>query len=172
MEKIVLGGGCFWCLEAAYHMIPGVHSVVSGYSGGQYPNPSYEEVCSGRSGHAEVVEIEFNPSAIRLEKILYIFWKIHDPTTLNRQGADVGTQYRSCIFYLNDKQKKAIETQIKNLEESKVYQNPIVTQVNPLKVFYPTESYHQNYYKNHPEQGYCQLVIAPKLASLSQDLLK
>jgi methionine-S-sulfoxide reductase len=166
MEKIVLGGGCFWCLEAAYQTIPGITKVTSGYSGGEMPNPSYKEVCGGQTGHAEVVEVEFDPNKLSLDKILLIFWKIHDPTSLNRQGADVGTQYRSCIFYLNEEQKSVIDKHINALVENQVYDSPIVTQIAPLGTFYPAEEYHQNYFKNHPEQGYCQLVIAPKLAKL------
>ncbi|MBC7471936.1 MAG: peptide-methionine (S)-S-oxide reductase MsrA [candidate division SR1 bacterium] len=170
MENIVLGGGCFWCLEAAYQLIKGVTKITSGYSGGETINPSYETVCDGKTGHAEVVEIEYDHTVITLNELLIIFWKIHDPTSLNRQGGDVGTQYRSCIFYLNEGQKKIIETQIKALTENKTFASPIVTQVAPLDIFYVAEEYHQNYYLKHPEQGYCQFVIGPKLSKLKEIL--
>jgi peptide-methionine (S)-S-oxide reductase len=166
MEKIILGGGCFWCLEACYQEVNGISKVVSGYSGGSVLDPTYEDVCMGITGHAEVVELEYNPNIITLDKILLIFWKIHDPTTLDRQGADVGTQYRSCIFYQNDTQKEIIQMQIQTLVFNKIFDSPIVTQVLPFRVFYPAEGYHQNYYRNHPEQGYCKLTINPKLAKL------
>jgi peptide-methionine (S)-S-oxide reductase len=166
MEKIILGGGCFWCLEACYQEVNGISKVVSGYSGGSVLDPTYEDVCMGITGHAEVVELEYNPNIITLDKILLIFWKIHDPTTLDRQGADVGTQYRSCIFYQNDTQKEIIQMQIQTLVINKIFDSPIVTQVLPFHVFYPAEAYHQNYYRNHPELGYCKLTINPKLAKL------
>jgi peptide-methionine (S)-S-oxide reductase len=170
MEKIVLGGGCFWCLEACYQEVQGVTQVTSGYSGGSDPNPSYENVCRGTTGHAEVVELIYDQNIVTLDQILTIFWKIHDPTTLNKQGADVGTQYRSCIFYFDDAQRITINNQIQVLSENQVFKSPIVTQVALLDIFYPAEEYHQNYFRNHPEQGYCQLVINPKLAKLKQIL--
>jgi methionine-S-sulfoxide reductase len=172
IQSIILGGGCFWCLEAAFQEVPGVTKVVSGYAGGVSPDPSYEQVCSGKTGHAEVVLVEFDTDKTSLDQILYLFWKLHDPTSLNKQGHDVGTQYRSCIFYTTDEQLQKIEEQIKILEDEHIYDNPIVTQVEKLTQFYRAEDYHQNYYKQHPEQGYCQLVIAPKLNKLKEILGK
>lgn len=162
VTEIILGGGCFWCLEAVYQRIEGVISVTSGYSGGEVTNPTYEQVCNGKTGHAEVVKIQFDPKIISLEDILRIFWKIHDPTSLNRQGADVGSQYRSAIYYTNQNQVDVIHSSI--LNEQKNYSNNIVTEVKPLDAFYQAEDYHQNYFNNHPYQGYCQAVIHPKLA--------
>jgi peptide-methionine (S)-S-oxide reductase len=162
-EHIVLGGGCFWCLEAVYQQVKGVESVASGYAGGETDNPTYRVVCSGGTGHAEVVDVEFDPSQVSLRDLLEIFFVIHDPTTLNRQGADVGTQYRSVIFYQGESQKTVSEAIIKELSDNGVYKDPIVTQLTTLETFYPAEAYHQNYYQNHPEQGYCQVVINPKL---------
>lgn len=171
--KIVLGGGCFWCLEAAFQMVHGVEQVQSGYAGGDTSNPSYEQVVRGGTGHAEVVQIDFDEALISLENILNIFWTIHDPTSLNRQGADVGTQYRSVIFYADDAQKKAAENSLE--EAQKLWDKPIVTSIEALEMFYPAEAYHKDYFKNHPEQAYCQMVINPKLAKLRKlhhDLLK
>jgi methionine-S-sulfoxide reductase len=162
-EEITLGGGCFWCLDAIYREIRGVEKVFSGYSGGSVANPTYEEVCAGSTGHAEVVQITFNPRIITLEKLLQIFFVIHDPTTLNRQGADVGTQYRSIIFYRNQKQKDVIDKVIGEVKKDKVYENPIVTEVVPFKSFYAAEDYHQDYYSQNREQGYCRVIINPKL---------
>lgn len=162
-ETITLGGGCFWCVEAVFQRVKGVENVVSGYSGGQIANPTYREVTSGLTGHAEVVQVSFDPKVISLEKILEVFFKTHDPTTLNRQGADVGTQYRSVIFYHNDKQQKIAQNIIKRLTEEKIWDNPIVTELSPLKAFYRAEDYHQNYFNRNPAQGYCQFVIVPKL---------
>lgn len=162
-EEITLGGGCFWCLDAIYREIRGVEKVLSGYSGGSVANPTYEEVCTGSTGHAEVVQITFNPRIITAEKLLQIFFVIHDPTTLNRQGADVGTQYRSIIFYRNQKQKDVIDKVIGELKKDKVYKNPIVTAVVPFQSFYAAEDYHQDYYSQNREQGYCQVIINPKL---------
>lgn len=166
-ESIVLGGGCFWCLEAVFQRVRGVEQVITGYSGGTTPNPSYEEVCDGNTGHAEVVKIVFDPAAISLETILQIFWTIHNPTTLNQQGADVGTQYRSAIYYKSEAQKKLVE---KSLHEDAQpnWQNKIVTEIKKLDTFYPAEDYHQNYFNNHPEAAYCQIVINPKIAKLKQ----
>jgi len=163
-ETATLAGGCFWCLEAVYDQLKGVTSVVSGYAGGSVPNPSYEAVCSGRTGHAEVVQIEFDPSVVSYQNLLDVFFTIHDPTTLNRQGNDVGTQYRSAIYYHSPEQKETAERTIAALTESKLWPNPIVTEVTPFDTFYPAEGYHQEYYANHPYQGYCQVIIAPKVA--------
>jgi peptide-methionine (S)-S-oxide reductase len=172
LETITLGGGCFWCIEAAFVQIRGVESVISGYAGGHTPNPSYEEVCSGKTGHAEVCQIQFDPRQISCKEILEIFFSIHDPTTLNRQGADIGTQYRSIILYHNEEQKALAGELIQSLEKEKVFDNPIVTQIEALDKFYPAESYHQNYYARNPYQGYCQAVIAPKLQKLRQKYLQ
>ena len=171
-ETIVLGGGCFWCLEAAYSRTKGVESAVSGYAGGSVDKPLYEQVCSGRTGHAEVVKVVFDPAQITLEDILYIFFVIHDPTTLNRQGHDVGTQYRSVVFYTNEKQKEATERIIKELTQEKVYDDPFVTEVLPLPEFFEAEEYHQHYFSRNPDQAYCQAVIAPKLAKFRQKYSK
>jgi len=162
-ETIVLGGGCFWCVEAVFQRAKGVEKVVSGYAGGRIANPTYREVTSGLTGHAEVVKITYNPKEISLAMILEVFFKTHDPTTLNRQGADVGTQYRSVIFYNNESQKAIAEEIIKRLTSEKIWDKPIVTELSPLKAFYMAEDYHQNYYNRNPAQGYCQFVIVPKL---------
>ena len=164
MEQITLGGGCFWCVEAIFKRVKGVKSVTSGYAGGQTSNPSYDLVCSGTTGHAEVCQIQFDPNEISLKDILYIFFKTHDPTTVNRQGADIGSQYRSVIFYQNDNQKRVAEQMVRELNLRGVFKNPIVTQIEALDTFYPAEDYHQNYYERNPSAGYCQYVIAPKLA--------
>jgi len=174
-EEITLGGGCFWCLDAVYREIKGVEKVVSGYSGGSIANPTYEEVCAGKTGHAEVVQITFNPQIITAEKLIQIFFAIHDPTTLNRQEADVGTLYRSIIFYRNQKQKDVIDKVIRGLKKDKVYKNLIVTEVVPFQSFYAADSYHQDYYSQNKEQGYCRIIINPKLEKLKkifQDNLK
>ncbi len=163
-EKATLGAGCFWCVEAVFERIPGVQSVVAGYAGGSKQNPTYEEVCTGTTGHAEVAQIAFDPSVVSFDKILEIYWKAHDPTTLNRQGADVGTQYRSVIFYEGEQQKAAAEQSKK--EAQKLFQDPIVTEIQPLTVFYKAENYHQDYYKNNPHAPYCTFVIKPKLKKL------
>ena len=160
-ERIVLGGGCFWCIEAVYRNVKGVASAVSGYAGGRRPNPSYEQVCTGVSGHAEIVDITYDADIISLAEILDIFFVIHDPTTLNQQGADKGTQYRSVIYYENDAQKNVIEQSIEKAQQN--YTDTIVTEVSPLPEVYPAETYHQNYYNLNASQGYCQVVIAPKL---------
>lgn len=161
MEKALLGGGCFWCIEAVYSRVEGVESAISGYAGGERKNPSYEQVCTGVSGHAEVVEITYNPNVISYKELLEIFWAIHDPTTLNAQGADKGTQYRSVIYYTNGEQREAAEHSIRQEQENR--SDPIVTELSPAPEFYPAESYHQNYYNEHPTQGYCAVVIAPKV---------
>jgi peptide-methionine (S)-S-oxide reductase len=165
-EIATLGGGCFWCTEAVFSELKGVEQVEPGYSGGSVPNPTYEQVCSGTTGHAEVVQITFNPSVISFKEVLDVFFATHDPTTLNRQGNDVGTQYRSVIFYHNEEQKATAEKVIEELTEAKTWDEPIVTQVEPFKAFYEAEDYHKNYFKRHPEQVYCQAIIAPKVAKL------
>lgn len=162
-ETITLGGGCYWCVEAVYENLKGVKSVVSGFSGGKNANPSYEEVCSGTTGHAEVVQITFDKNVTSLDEIFKVFFTVHDPTTLNRQGADKGTQYRSVIFYNNEEQKKEAQSIISELNKAKVYQNPIVTTLEPFTKFYKAEDYHQNYYANNKNQPYCQMVIQPKI---------
>ena len=162
----VFGGGCFWCLQAIFNRLKGVTKVTSGYAGGQVQKPSYEQVCSGRTGHAEVVKIDFDPETVNYRNLLEVFFKAHDPTTPNRQGADVGSQYRSIILYSVESQKKAADDYIEELKKTKAFENPIVTELKPLEVFYPAEAYHQDYYQLHPEKGYCQAVIAPKLAKL------
>jgi peptide-methionine (S)-S-oxide reductase len=160
-ETLVLGGGCFWCLDATYQLVPGVKSVVSGYAGGTTVNPSYEAVCTGGTGHAEVVKIEYDPALTSVEKLLEFFWKIHDPTSLNAQGDDHGTQYRSIILYANDAQKTAAE---KSKAEAQVkFADPIVTELVPLKVFYPAEDYHQDYFRKNPSSGYCRFVVKAKV---------
>ncbi|AWK02941.1 peptide-methionine (S)-S-oxide reductase [Flavobacterium crocinum] len=163
LETITLGGGCYWCVEAVYEDLNGVKSVVSGFSGGNVANPTYEEVCTGETGHAEVVQITYDKTVTDINEIFKVFFTVHDPTTLNRQGADVGTQYRSVIFYKNAEQKKAAESIIADLNKAKVYKKPIVTKVEPFKVFYKAEDYHQNYYANNKNQPYCKMVIQPKL---------
>ncbi len=164
LEVATLGGGCFWCLEAVFDDLQGVTDVVSGYAGGHVQNPDYKSVCSGRTGHAEVVQVTFDPSVVAFEDVLGIFFAIHDPTTLNRQGADVGTQYRSAIYYHSDAQKATAEAMITRLNAEHIWPNPIVTEVTAAPVFYPAEDYHQEYFKRNPYQGYCQAVISPKVA--------
>ncbi len=163
-EVATLAGGCFWCLDAVYRMLKGVTKVESGYAGGNVSNPSYKDVCSGTTGHAEVVQITFDPSVISYRDLLGVFFTIHDPTTLNRQGADVGTQYRSAIFYHSPEQKATAEQVIAELAEQKVWDDPIVTEVTPVSAYYGAEGYHQNYYAGNQEQPYCAVVIAPKVA--------
>jgi len=162
-ETIVLGGGCFWCTEAVFDRVQGVLDVESGYSNGQTVNPSYEQVCTGRTGHAEVVKVTFDPAEISLHEILEIFFVVHDPTTLNRQGNDVGTQYRSGIYYLDAAQRQVAEDVIREIGESKTYRSPIVTEVEPLANYSTAEAYHQDYFLNHPNQGYCAFVVGPKV---------
>lgn len=169
-ETITVGGGCFWCIEAVFQKVPGVESVVSGYAGGNTENPTYEQVCSGNTGHAEVAQITFQTNRISLGKILEHFWDAHDPTTLNRQGADVGTQYRSVIFYTTEAQKSAAEKS--KAEAQKKFKNPIVTEIQPLKKFYPAEAYHQDYYNRNPNQGYSRAVIKPKVDKIESKLKK
>jgi len=163
LETIVLGGGCYWCVEAVYENLVGVEKVVSGFAGGKVENPSYEEVCTGTTGAAEVVEITYDKTKTSLDEIFKVFFTVHDPTTLNRQGADVGTQYRSAIFYKNEEQKKAAESIITDLDNSKVYPSKIVTTLEPFKAFYKAKDYHQNYYQNNKNQPYCEMVIQPKI---------
>lgn len=162
-ETIVLGGGCFWCTEAVFDRVQGVLDVESGYSNGQVVNPSYEQVCTGRTGHSEVVKLVFDPAQITLREILEIFFVVHDPTTLNRQGNDAGTQYRSGIYYANDDQKRVAEDVIREIGASKTYRDPVVTEVLPLANYSAAEAYHQDYFKNNPNQGYCAFVVGPKV---------
>ena len=170
-EVATLAGGCFWCLEASYQQLKGVEKVVSGYAGGHIPNPDYRTVCTGATGHAEVVQITYDPVVITYGDLLDVFFTIHDPTTLNRQGNDVGTQYRSAIYYHTPEQKQIAEDKIRALAAEGIWKNPIVTEVTPLDVFYPAEDYHQNYYNNNPYQGYCRVVVAPKVAKVRQKYL-
>ena len=160
-ETALLGGGCFWCIEAVYRRVKGVISAVSGYAGGSMPDPGYRAVCGGGTGHAEVVQVTFDPDVISYAEILEIFWTIHDPTSLNRQGADVGTQYRSVIFYADEAQRETAEASMAEAQEA--FDAPIVTELSPAPHFYPAEAYHRQYYDRNPEQGYCQVVIAPKV---------
>ncbi len=167
-ELATLGGGCFWCTEALFQMLPGVKTVVSGYAGGHTENPTYKQICQGDTGHAEVIQIEFDPRKVSYETILATFWEAHDPTTLNRQGADVGTQYRSIILYHSEAQKTAAEKS--KAAAQKDFAQPIVTEIVPLKKFYKGEDYHQNYYRSNPNQGYCRVVIQPKVEKFEQKL--
>lgn len=164
--QATLGGGCFWCVEAVYLMLEGVEQVVSGYAGGHVENPSYRAVCTGTTGHAEVVQITFDPEIISYEDLLYVFWRAHDPTTLNRQGADVGPQYRSIILTHDDEQRMIAERSLAETDASDLYRDPIVTEIVPLTHFYPAEAYHQDYYRNNPNQGYCRAVIDPKVRKM------
>lgn len=163
LKKATFGGGCFWCVEAVFERLKGVKSAVSGYAGGNVENPTYKQICTGTTGHAEVCQIEYDPSVITYKELLEVFFYTHDPTTLNRQGNDVGTQYRSVIFYHDDEQKQAAEEYIKELNAKGVWDNPIVTELSSLTKFYPAEGYHQDYYANNPNEGYCRVVINPKL---------
>ena len=168
LETITLAGGCYWCVEAVYENLNGVQSAVSGYAGGKNVNPTYEDVSTGKSGYAEVVQITYDKNATNLDEIFKVFFIVHDPSTLNRQGADVGTQYRSAIFYKNEAQKKAAQTIINAMKKASIYDRPIVTTLELLTKFYKAEDYHQNYYRQHPEQGYCAFVVAPKVAKARQ----
>lgn len=163
VQTATFGAGCFWCTEAVFLNVKGVTKVVSGYTGGKVKNPTYREICTGMTGHAEVTQITFDPVVVSFEELLEVFWNTHDPTTLNRQGADEGTQYRSAVFYADENQKALAEAYKKQLEASHVYKNPIVTEITTLTTFYPAEDYHQNYYELNPNQGYCQYVIRPKV---------
>lgn len=171
-EQATLAGGCFWCLEAVYELLAGVTSVQSGYAGGDVPDPTYEEVCDGTTGHAEVVQVEFDPDVISYRDLLDVFFTIHDPTQLNRQGHDVGTQYRSAIFTHSEEQRAAAESAIANLTAQGLWDAPVVTTVEPLTAFYPAEEYHAQYYRRNPWQPYCQVVIAPKVAKARQKFLE
>jgi peptide-methionine (S)-S-oxide reductase len=162
-EKATFGSGCFWCTEAVFERLNGVNKVVSGYAGGTVENPTYEQVCSGKTGHAEVTQITYDPKVITYDELLEVFWRTHDPTTLNRQGNDVGTQYRSVIFYHNEEQKPLAEKYKEELNKSGAWDKPIVTEIKPFTNFYPAENYHQNYYDNNPAQPYCSFVITPKV---------
>jgi len=163
LQLATFGSGCFWCSEAIFERVKGVTSVISGYSGGKVDNPTYEDVCSGKTGHAEVVQIKFDSALVSYDELLEIFWKTHNPTTLNRQGADVGTQYRSVIFYHDDYQMKKAENYKSELDKAKIWKDSIVTEISPFKKFYPAEKYHQDYYEQNPNQGYCSFVITPKI---------
>jgi len=171
-ELATLAGGCFWCLEAVFEQLRGVTKVASGYSGGHVPNPSYEAVCTGTTGHAEVVQVTFNPDELSYRDLLGVFFTLHDPTTLDRQGGDVGTQYRSAIFYHDDQQRRTAEEIVRELEAEHVLDDPIVTKIEPLKAFYPAEEYHREYYRRNSNQPYCRAVIAPKVAKLRRKYLE
>jgi peptide-methionine (S)-S-oxide reductase len=168
LKTATFGAGCFWCTEAVFLNVNGVTKVVSGYSGGKVKNPSYREVCTGQTGHAEVTQITYDPKIVSFEDLLEVFWNTHDPTTLNRQGADEGTQYRSVVFYNDEEQKKIAEQYKKQLEASRVYKSPVVTEISPLTNFYPAEDYHQNYFALNPNQAYCQYVIRPKVEKFKE----
>lgn len=171
-EIATLANGCFWCSEAIFSRLKGVKSVVPGYSGGKVENPTYDDVCTGETGHAEAAQIEFDPTVIPYEKLLDVFWHTHDPTTLNRQGNDIGTQYRSAIFYHNDKQREIAEKSKRDLEESSIYRDPIVTEIVPFKKFYIAEDYHKKYYEQHQDAPYCRYVIDPKIQKLLKQYAK
>jgi len=162
-KTVVFAGGCFWCTEAIFEELKGVEKVVSGYSGGKIANPTYEQVCTGSTGHAECTQITYNPTQITFAELLEVFWMTHDPTTLNRQGADSGTQYRSAIFYTDEDQKLEAIAYKAKLEKEKIWSDPIVTEITKFEKFYPAENYHQEYYQNNPNQGYCRIVITPKI---------
>jgi peptide-methionine (S)-S-oxide reductase len=171
-ETATLAGGCFWCLEAVFDELKGIQSVESGYAGGHVENPSYRAVCNGNTGHAEVVRVQFDPNVISYRDLLNVFFAIHDPTTLNRQGADVGTQYRSSIFHHSPGQKETAETLIRELNEQKIWDHPIVTEVVPISNYYAAEDYHQEYFANNPNQPYCQAVVAPKVSKFRKHFLE
>jgi peptide-methionine (S)-S-oxide reductase len=169
-EQATLGGGCFWCTEAVFQRVKGVQSVISGYSGGSVMNPTYNQVCTGDTGHAEVIQVTFDPAVVSFAEILEVFWKTHDPTTLNRQGHDRGTQYRSVVFYRTDEQRRSAEEQKKKLDAAKVFDGPIVTEITRFTEFYPAEKNHQNFYLANPQNGYCRAIILPKLEKLEKVL--
>jgi peptide-methionine (S)-S-oxide reductase len=171
-EVATLAGGCFWCIEAVFREVDGVENVISGYTGGTTVNPTYQQVCTGETGHAEAVQVTFDPARISYREILEIFFSVHDPTTLNRQGADLGTQYRSAILYHNEQQKAAVAEFIGELDKARLWEKPIVTQIAPLNRFYPAEDYHREYFSQHPEQAYCQMVISPKVNKFRQQWAK
>lgn len=168
-QKITFGNGCFWCTEAIFQSLKGVLSVTSGYMGGHVDNPTYKQVCTGTTGHAEVIALEYDADVLSLDELLLVFFKTHNPTTLNRQGNDVGTQYRSAIFYTTDEQKAAAEAMIKTLTDEKVFDSPIVTEITPASKFYKAEAYHQNYFNDNPGQSYCAFVIQPKLNKFAKE---
>jgi peptide-methionine (S)-S-oxide reductase len=175
LEKVTFGEGCFWCCEAVFQRLRGVQSVESGYSGGNVDKPTYEQVCSGRTGHAEVIQVTYDPAQISFDELLKVFWQTHDPTTLNQQGHDVGTQYRSAVFYHSDEQKRIAEEYKRQLDKSGTFKSPIVTEITQFKNFYPAENYHQNYFNANPTQRYCEFVIRPKVEKFNKefkDLLK
>jgi peptide-methionine (S)-S-oxide reductase len=163
LEKATFGSGCFWCTEAVFDELAGVESAVSGYSGGHVPNPTYEQICTGLTGHAEVIQVTYDPEKISYAELLEVFWQTHDPTTLNRQGPDIGTQYRSAIFYHNEEQRREAEHHKRKLDESGAFNASIVTEINEFEKFYPAEDYHQEFYANNPRQGYCRAVVRPKV---------
>ena len=169
MEQATFGGGCFWCTEAVFQNLKGVSKVVSGYMGGHKENPSYDDICTGESGHAEIIQIDYDPGQISFEDLLLVFFKTHDPTTLNRQGNDVGTQYRSVVFYENQEQKIAAENMIDQLDKEMIFESPIITEVTPISKFYEAEDYHQNYFNNNANKGYCAYVIQLKLVKFTKD---
>lgn len=172
LEQATLAGGCFWCLEAAFLELRGVEHVISGYAGGHVDNPTYQQVCSGLTGHAEVVQIAFDPRVITFKDLLEVFFTIHDPTTLNRQGYDVGTQYRSAIYYHSEEQKTIAQATIAEITATGIWDDPIVTEVSPLPHFYPAEDYHHRYFENNPKQPYCRAVVEPKVAKVRQKFLQ
>lgn len=169
LEKATFGSGCFWCTEALFQQLRGVESVVSGYSGGKVDNPTYEQICTGRTGHAEVIQITYDPKQISFDDLLKVFWQTHDPTTLNQQGADKGTQYRSAVFYHNDEQRKVAEGYKAQLDKSKTFDAPIVTEITKFEKFYPAENYHQKYFQTNPAQSYCAFVIRPKVEKFRKE---
>ena len=169
LQRITFGNGCFWCTEAVFKSVKGIQNVASGYMGGHTENPTYQDVCTGNTGHAEVIDLEYDVDEVSFDEILLIFFKTHDPTTLNRQGADIGTQYRSAIFYYSDEQKQQAEAMIKKLTDESVYDKPIVTEITPASKFYKAEGYHQNYFANNPHNSYCSVVIQPKLNKFAKE---
>jgi len=171
-EVATVGGGCFWCIEAIFSEVAGVEKAESGYAGGTVPNPTYEQVCSGRTGHAEVVQVTFDPTILSYKDLLRIFFTVHDPTTVNRQGADVGTNYRSVIFYHNDEQRSQASEIIREVDQAGIWNGPIVTQLEPYEAFYKAEDYHQEYFKNNPNQSYCRVVIAPKVRKFREHYMQ
>jgi len=171
-EQAILAGGCFWCLDAVFRQLRGVELVESGYAGGTVPNPTYRHVCTGETGHAEAVRITFDPNVISYRDLLGVYFTVHDPTTLNRQGGDVGTQYRSAVYYVNDAQRQAARDVMDELTKEKVWDDPIVTELEPAPTFYPAEEYHQDYYENNAQQPYCAVVIAPKVAKVRKKYLE
>jgi len=175
LETATFGTGCFWCTEAVFQQLRGVESVTSGYSGGDVVNPTYEQVCDGSTGHAEVIQVKFDPAAISYDELLKVFWQTHDPTTPNQQGNDIGTQYRSAIFYHSDEQRRVAEAYKQQLDDSKTFSSAIVTEITPFKNFYAAEKYHQNYFNDNPYQGYCQFIVRPKVEKFQKqfkELLK